>query len=164
VIRFLLVLACIAGFVLVLAGMWWGWAARGHRQSGLPPLADRPAELGASLAPSLTGLYVGTTVATQWQNRIVARGLGLRAAAVASLTTAGVLIERQGSDAIFIPSGQLVDARLEAAVAGKVMGAGGLLVLRWQHGDFELDSAIRADDKSLYPLWVKAIERRAVHG
>lgn len=163
-IRVLLVLGCVLVFALALAGMYWGWSSRARRQADLPALPMPPESLQAPTAPLLTGLYVGTTVATQWQNRIVAQTLGERADAVATCTNDGVLIDRQGSGPIFIPAGQLVDARLEAAVAGKVMGPGGLLVIRWRHGDYELDTALRADDKSLYPLWVNAIEGRALHG
>jgi hypothetical protein len=163
-IRTLLVLGCVLAFLLALAGMYWGWSNRARRQASLPQLPDVPSDLGSPIAPELTGLYIGTTVATEWQNRIVVHTLGERADAVATCTEQGVLIDRQGSGPIFIPSAQLIDARLEAAVAGKVMGAGGLLVLRWAHGDLELDTALRADDKSLYPTWVNAIEGRALHG
>jgi hypothetical protein len=113
--------------------------------------------LGPALAPELSGLYVGSTVATRWQDRVVAHGLGRRAAATVRLGAAGVLIDRQGAAAIFIPRDELIDARLEPALAGKVVGRGGLLVLRWRHGDTELDSGIRADDKTEYPVWVRTI-------
>ena len=41
---------------------------------------------------------------------------------------------------------------------GKVVGRGGLLVLRWQHGGQDLDTGIRADDRTSYPQWVAAID------
>jgi hypothetical protein len=97
-------------------------------------------------------------VATRWQDRIVAHSLGERAEAVVRLSAAGVLIQRQGSPDIFLPAERLIDARPEPALAGKVVGAGGLLVLRWRHGDRLLDTGIRADDKSGYPAWMHAIE------
>lgn len=157
--RVLLVAACLLLFVLALLGMWLGWRHRGRRQDWLPELPPVPAALGSELSPPLTGLYVGTTLATRWQDRIVARGLGTRAAALARLTEAGVLIERQGGDPVFLPSGQLVDARLEPALAGKVVGQGGLLVLRWRHGDHDLDTGLRADDKTGYPAWLTVLNR-----
>jgi hypothetical protein len=151
-------------FGLSLAGMRWGWHNRAKRQADLAELPAAPSVLGADRAPELTGLYVGSTVATQWQNRIVARSLGERAAAVATLTEAGALILRQGSAPIFIPTGQLIDARLEPALAGKVVGRAGLLVLRWRHGDVDIDSGLRADDRTVYPAWVRAIESQGVMG
>jgi hypothetical protein len=167
--RWLLVAACGLLFVLALAGMRRGWQHRGRRQDWLPELPTIPATpaalgadaapdpLGAELAAPLSGLYVGTTLATRWQDRIVAGGLGTRAEAVARLTEAGVSITRQGSTPIFLPAAQLIDARLEPALAGKVVGRGGLLVLRWQHGGQDLDTGIRADDRTSYPQWVAAI-------
>jgi hypothetical protein len=151
-------------FVLAMIGMWAGWRRRGQRQSWLPELPPVPAALGAELATPLSGLYVGSTLATRWQDRIVAGGLGARAESVARLTEAGALIQRQGSTPIFIPAPQLVDARLEPALAGKVVGRGGLLVLRWQHGEQQLDTGIRADDKSGYAAWITAIDQRRERG
>jgi hypothetical protein len=166
-IRAGMVLGCLLLVVLALAGMRLGWRNRGRRQADLPPLppvpesagpvSAGPESAGPELAPALTGLYVGSTVATRWQDRIVAHRLGERAEAVVRLTAAGVLIQRQGSPDIFLPADRLVDARLEPALAGKVVGDGGLLVLRWRHGDRLLDSGIRADDKSGYPAWLRAV-------
>ncbi|MEO7261637.1 MAG: transporter [Jatrophihabitantaceae bacterium] len=151
-------------FALAVTGMRLGWRSRGRRQDWLPELPRVPAALGAELAAPLSGLYVGSTLASRWQDRIVARGLGGRAESVARLTEAGALIQRQGSTPIFIPSAQLFDARLEPALAGKVVGRGGLLVLRWRHGEQDLDTGIRADDKTGYPAWITAIEHRAESG
>ena len=156
--RAALVLGCLLLFALVVAGMRRGWRNRGRRQADLPAPPPIPEVLGRQLAPTLTGLYVGTTTATRWQDRIVAHRLGERAAAVVRLGEAGVLIERQGSPDLFLPAGRLLDARLEPALAGTVVGQGGLLVLRWQHGDRMLDTGIRADDKSGYRAWLTAVD------
>jgi hypothetical protein len=155
--RLVLVLGCVVLFVLVLLGMRLGWRNRARRQAALPPLPPLPGSLGSELVTPLTGLYVGSTTATRWQDRIVAHGLGERADCTARLGTAGVLIERQGSAPVFIPDEALLDARLEPALAGKVVGRGGLLVLRWQHGEGLLDTGLRGDDKTVYPAWIRAI-------
>jgi len=160
--RFALVLALLALFALALVGMWFGWKHRAQRQESLPELVAAPAYLGPDRAPALSGLYVGTTTALHWQDRIVAHRLGERAEAMSRITGEGVLIERRGSPAIFIPTAALIDARLEPALAGKVVGDGGLLVLRWRLGDFDLDTGLRADDKGIYPAWVRAIQRQGV--
>ncbi len=158
--RLELVLACVLLFVLLLLGMRWGWRNRGRRQADLPPLPAPPAQFGPDLVPPLTGLYVGSTVATEWQNRIVVHGLGERAECTARLSEVGVLIERQGTSPIFIAESALVDARLEPALAGKVVGRGGLLVLRWQLGSGLLDTGLRGDDRTQYPDWVKRISQQ----
>jgi hypothetical protein len=156
-IRTLLTIAAVLVFVLVIAGLRLGWRHRGARQAGLAPLPLVPAEPGRELTAPVTGLYVGTTYATSWQDRVVHAGLGRRADAVLTVHDRGVLLERAGDEAVFVPADALVDARLEPALAGKVVGAGGLLVIRWRLGDTDLDTGLRADDKSQYPAVVTAI-------
>ena len=134
-----------------------GWRHRAARQRELGPLPEPAAELGCPIVEGETGLYVGTTSSRSWQDRIVVHGLGRRAAATATLFAAGLLIDRVGDAPIFVPAASIIDARLGPALAGKVVGAGGLLVVRWRLGDWELDTGLRADDKRRYPEWVRAI-------
>jgi hypothetical protein len=84
--------------------------------------------------------------------------LGVRAAATAHAYRSGLVLERQGEPPVFVPAQDLVDARLAPALAGKVMGEGGLLVIRWRLGDAVLDTGFRADDKSRYPEWIDALK------
>ncbi|MCW2602275.1 MAG: hypothetical protein JWN61_410 [Pseudonocardiales bacterium] len=156
--RLLLVLATVAFFALALWGMRRGWLARGRRQGDLESPPIPPADLGAQLLQPLTGLYVGSTMAGSWQDRIVAGGLGVRADATATLHAAGVLIARQASEPVFIPAGSIVEASLAPGLAGKVVGAGGLLVIRWRLGGEQVDTGLRADDKTRYPEWVAALK------
>ena len=156
--RAVLVLACLALVLLVLAGMWLGWRHRAQRQSYLPHLLAVPAELGAPTLSS-SGLYVGTSFASSWQDRVVHEGLGARASGSATLYPAGLLIERDGAQPVFVPRADLIDVRLAPGLAGKVMGDGGLLVARWRLGDAELDTGFRADDKRAYPDWIRAVTK-----
>ncbi|MCW2524018.1 MAG: hypothetical protein JWO63_2353 [Frankiales bacterium] len=155
--RLELVLLFILVFVLAVGGLRLGWRNRGRRQGEIAAPPSEPADFGPDLLAPLTGLYVGSTYAGQWQNRVVVHTLGERAEAVLRLSSAGVLIQRQGSPSIFVPVADLLEARLEPALAGKVVGRGGLLVLRWQLGATDLDSGLRADDKTEYPAWVQAV-------
>ena len=157
-IRTLLVLGCVAFVLLLVLGVRLGWRNRLKRQAVLPALPEAPDELGAALLAPLVGLYVGTTYATSWQDRVVHAGLGRRASASASLYEAGVLIDRVGEESVFISTEQITGARLAAGLAGKVMGQGGLLVISWTLGQDELDTGLRADDKTVYPEWVRAID------
>lgn len=156
--RALLVAACLAFFALCLLGMQRGWSNRGRRQIALPDLPAAPTDLGKPLAEPISGLYVGSTHAGQWQDRVVANGLGARADAWTTLTAAGVMIDRSGAAPVFIAAADIVSAGVGAGLAGKVMGPGGLLIIRWRLGSVELDTALRADDKSVYPDWVDAID------
>ena len=155
--RFLLVLVCLAVLVAALWGMRLGWRHRAARQRGLGPLPEPPAEQGAPIIEGESGLYVGTTSARSWQDRIVARGLGRPAAARATLFPAGLMIDRAGDSVIYVPAASIIEGRLAPALAGKVVGARGLLVVRWRLGDWVLDTGFRADDERRYPDWLRAI-------
>ena len=85
VIRLLLVLVCLAVLVAALCGMWVGWRHRAARQHGLGSLPEPPVELGRPIIEGESGLYIGTTSARSWQDRIVVQGLGRRSAATATL-------------------------------------------------------------------------------
>jgi hypothetical protein len=154
--RALLVLACVLLVLLAVAGMWLGWRNRARRQAYLPALPAVPGELGTPKMSS-TGLYVGTTFASSWQDRVVVDGLGVRAQGSATLYAGGLVIERDGAEPVFVPKDDLVDVRLAPGLAGKVMGDGGLLVARWRLGDTEVDTGFRADDKSSYPDWIRSL-------
>jgi hypothetical protein len=159
VTRALLVLLCVALLVLALLGMRRGWRNRLARQAHLPELAAVPADRGPA-GLTATGLYVGSTFAGSWQDRVVHGGLGVRADATATLHPTGLLVDRQGAAPIFVPRSGWVAARLAPGLAGKVMGDGGLLVLRWRLGDAEIDTGFRADDKTTYPEWVHEINSK----
>jgi len=158
VTRLLLVLLCVAIVLLALAAMWLGWRNRVARQAHLAPLPDVPDDLGDPTL-SASGLYVGTTFATSWQDRVVHDGLGFRANGAATLYPTGLLIERDGAEPVFVPREALVGVRLAPGLAGKVMGDGGLLVARWRLGDTEVDTGFRADDKSSYPDWIRELTK-----
>lgn len=164
-IRLVLVLVCIVFFALCATGMWFGWRARARRQSAV--LADFPvppafaleedAERPKDLLEPATGVYVGSTMAGDWQNRIAIGDIGFRAAATMSLSREGLLIERTGASPLWIPTASLLAARTDRALAGKVMGIEGLFVVRWQLGDQQIDSGLRGDDKNSYAAWVDAV-------
>src|SRR6478736_3487813 len=100
--RFLLVLLLVALCALAAYGLYVGWRHRAQRQSGLPELAVAPDDLGPDLVEPVTGLYISTTTSGTWQDRIVAHGLGRRAAGAVRLSAEGVCIERDDGDDIFV--------------------------------------------------------------
>jgi hypothetical protein len=155
VLRLLLSLAVVAFFVLCAAGMRLGWRNRQRRQSYLPELPAVP-DLGIPVLAELTGVYVGTTTAGDWQDRIVAHGLGNRAATTVRLFDNGVLLDNAGGP-LWIPADDLVDVRTDRALAGKAMGVDGLLVFRWRLGEHVLDSGVRGDDRDSYRDWITVV-------
>lgn len=161
--RAFLVLLCVAFVVAVLAGMRRGWRNRARRQAPLlTELPGVPARLGTLRLGPHEGLYVGSSFAASWQDRVVYRELGNRAAARISWYDTGLVVERDGASTVFVPGEAITDARLAPGLAGKVVGAGGLLVLRWRCGDQLIDTGFRADDKRAYPQWIEAINGRRV--
>ena len=157
--RFLLVMVVLAVFLACLAAMYWGWRNRARRQAALlPPFDPPPADLGTELRAA-AGVYLGTTTAASWQDRVAVGGIGLRANATLHMYSEGVLADRQGGAPLWIPAAAIAGARTGRALAGKIVGSGGLLVIRWQHGDLALDTGFRADDPSAYQSWIDQLTR-----
>ncbi|WP_228461755.1 PH-like domain-containing protein [Gordonia spumicola] len=135
-----------------------GWRKRGDRQADeLGAFPETPDELGEPVRGPHTGLYVGSTVAPSWQNRIAVGDKGDRASAELTEYDAGLLLTRQGASEIWIPRESLVAVRTENGLAGKVMSRDGVLVVRWTlPSGIEIDSGLRGDDKTVYPDWTAA--------
>ncbi|KAA2265337.1 transporter [Solihabitans fulvus] len=157
--RVLLSLALVVFFLLCLYGMWLGWRRRARRQAAVLPAFPQPPATLAETEPiaETTGVYVGSTIAGDWQDRVAVGDVGFRAEAVLRRYPAGLLVDRTGATALWIPAESLVDARTDRALAGKVMAADGLLVVRWRLGDHLLDTGFRGDDKDVYEQWVAAL-------
>lgn len=159
--RVLWVLALAALAALVLYGMRRGWVNRARRQSArLEPFPQPPDGLseGERLLPPADGLYVGTTRADDWQDRIAVGDIGHRAATTATLWPSGLLLDRSGASEIWIPVESLRAARVDHKLANKVVPGAGLLVVTWQLGDQLLDTGFRDEDKTRQNEWVEAID------
>ena len=161
----------IFGIVVVIAigviirRMLGGWKNRALRQAEqigvLPPMSDllHP----AVIAPT-RGLYVGSTFASHWLDRVAVGDLGYRAKAVLSRYPEGILLERSGASPIWIPAASVTMVRTEKALAGKVIsGRGGagnpaaILVIRWRlPSGTEIDTGFRGDERHDYARWVSS--------
>ncbi|MEU3459078.1 hypothetical protein ABZ721_03855 [Streptomyces sp. NPDC006733] len=150
----------IVGLGLFVALVYWlmreGWKWRGTLQGGLPDLPPAP-EDGAEPLLTLRGRYFGSTTAGQWLDRVVAHGLGVRSAAVLTLTEQGVRVERTGAPDFLVPTAALRGARLDKGIAGKVLTEGGLLVITWEHGGRLIDSGFRSEHAAEHAGWVDAV-------
>lgn len=150
----------LVGLALFVALVYWlmrqGWKWRATLQSDLPELPESPSEPGAAKL-RMSGRYHGSTTAGQWLDRIVARGLGTRSQVELTLTEQGLDVVRPGADDFFVPTAQLVEARLDKGIAGKVLAEGGLLVVTWEHGGKQLDSGFRSERAAEHAAWVEAV-------
>ncbi|TKV61541.1 transporter [Nakamurella flava] len=155
--RLLLTLAMVVFVALAFWGLYRGWQHRAQRQADIPALPAVPAETGDEMTPPLAGVYVSTTRSGSWQDRIVAQGLGVRDRALVRATPAGVLIDRENSEPLFLPRSALRAIGTAPGIAGKVMGqAGGVLLLTWDLDGTALDSGVRADDPDEQQTWLQA--------
>lgn len=155
--RLLLTLGTFAFAGVFYALMLKGWRTRQRRQSHLPPPPVAPAVAAEVVVGPVHGLFVGTTSATDWLDRIAVHSLAHRAFADLSVAVDGVHIARGGLPELYLPFDVIRSAGLGEALAGKVIGKGGMVHLTWQLGDAELISAFRADDHSLHAHLVDAV-------
>jgi hypothetical protein len=151
-------------FVALCLLMWRGWRRRAGRQADLPPLAERPEALSADLVPPVPGVYVCSTTAGDWLDRIVVRDLGVRSRAVVHVTGAGVSFDREGATDVFVPSAWLRGVRRESGMAGKFVGRDGLVVITWELGDRMLDTGFRPDRSRDGDVLMDAVARLVTEG
>jgi hypothetical protein len=139
----LLSLVISLGLIAVaFALIWLGWRNRLRRQADverLPPAPDAPGEPLATAE----GQYVASTTAGDWLDRIAVHSLGIRTNATLEVYKHGVLLDRSGAPALYIPAASLAGVRLDSGMAGKFVEKDGLLVLAWRHGSHELDTGFR---------------------
>lgn len=156
--------------------MWKGWRQRvRHHESSIGQLHPVPERLAKPTVDETSGLYIGSALAGNWQARVAAHGLGMRAVAALTGYREGVLLERKGSDPLWIPRSAITEVRTDRRLAGKVMTKDGLLVIRWRpapdgqdekgqdenaDNDVQVDTGFRGDDKSVYPRWISEFGAR----
>ena len=141
--------------LVVLAGiyllMWRGWKKRQARQADLPDLPAVPEEVraaaGAAEGGAETGIdciYVSTTSAGDWLDRIAVHQLGNRSQADVRVSPVGIWIAREpfGAADIFIPAEAVRDVRLTTGMAGKYRRDEAIVVVTWKLGDRMLDSGL----------------------
>lgn len=133
-----------------------GWRRRAERQLALiGQLPGLPDTVGPALIGGINGLYVGSTLAPSWQDRIAVGDWGYRSKAVLTRYPEGVMLQRSGASPIWIPDDAIVAIRTERGIAGKVMTHDGILAIRWRlPSGTEIDTGFRADDRREYRRWV----------
>ncbi|TCC23043.1 hypothetical protein [Kribbella speibonae] len=139
----------VLGTLLVLAagyfGMYRGWRNRQSRQADLAPLPTAP----ETTTRGVEGVYVATTSAGDWMDRIAVHELGVRATADLAVSEAGLIFHRQGAADVFIPADHLTGVRTDRGIAGKVTAEkSGLVVVTWTHDGRELDTGFRPRRKA----------------
>lgn len=155
--RALYTLATLGAVAFLCLLMLKGWRNRQRRQADLPAPASAPSTPAEPLLPPAPGLFVGTTTTGDWLDRVAVHGLSDRGAGWLTLTPAGVTIERDGLPDLHLPLETVRGAAPGNALAGKVVGTDGLLLVDWELGDRLLTSGFRADDHDQHRRLADAI-------
>ena len=157
----MLVIAAVLAVLIALAirQMMRGWLHRAQRQAQLiGTLPQLPDSVGPALIPATKGLYVGSTMAPSWLDRIAAGDLGYRAKAVLTRYPEGIMLQRTGAGPIWIPDDAIEVIRTEKGLAGKAMTHEGILAIRWRlPSGAEIDTGFRADDRREYARWLEEV-------
>lgn len=153
------VLGMVALAALSYVAMWRGWRHRGERQADVPAL-HRVAGDPATVLRQADGRYFATTTAGQWMERVVVHGLGVRSPCTLRLTPDGLDVLR-GDLSFTVPRADLVGARRDRGVAGKVLPPHGVLVVTWRRGQHTLDSGFRLARAAEHDAWVSAVTELA---
>jgi len=155
----MLVIAAVLAALIALAirQMLRGWLHRAQRQAQLiGSLPQLPDTVGPALIPATKGLYVGSTLAPSWLDRIAVGDLGYRAKAVLTRYPEGIMLQRTGAGPIWIPDDSIEAIRTEKGIAGKAMTHEGILAIRWRlPSGAEIDTGFRADDRRVYDQWLE---------
>lgn len=103
----------VIAIAVVIQLMMLGWRRRGERQQELiGTLPTVPDVVGGALGVS-RGLYVGSTLAPAWNERVTAGDLGYRSKAVLTRYPEGILMERIRAQPIWIPQESITAIRTE---------------------------------------------------
>jgi len=148
------VLAVVIAFLI--QAMMRGWRHRGERQAALiGTLPSLPDTVGAPVVTATKGLYVGSTLAPHWNDRVAVGDLGYRTKAVLTRYPEGIMLQRTGAGPIWIPDASITGIRTERAMAGKALTHEGILAIRWRlPSGTEIDTGFRADDRTAYSRWL----------
>jgi len=155
-----LIMAAVVALLIavVISAMIRGWRRRAEQQAeligSLPPLPDT---VGAAIVPATRGLYVGSTLVPNWNDRVAVGDLGFRNKAVLTRYPEGIMLQRIGAGPIWIPQESITAIRTERGLAGKALTHDGILAIRWRlRSGVEIDTGFRADDRADYDKWLAA--------
>jgi hypothetical protein len=144
-------------------GMWRGWRRRVASQAELPPLPSRLPASNTLVGP-VEAVYLGTTSAGDWLDRVAVHKLGRRSPAVVTVTIAGVAIDRGREPRVDIPVSALLGVRKDMAGALRASRTEQLLVLTWRHGGRQLETVVRPRHRADLARLLSAIDPLVVDG
>jgi len=134
---------------LLLALMIAGWRTRRARQQDFAAPPAVPEDTGA-LVGEFAGKYVATCRGGLPLERIVSHGLGFRGKATISVTALGILVDRVGERALWLPFTAVRDVRRATWTIDRVVETDGLHLIEWTLGDRVVDTTLRVDEPAAF--------------
>ncbi len=146
----------VVAIAIAIQLMMLGWRRRARRQDELiGNLPEAPDQVGGATA-TIRGVYVGSTLAPEWNDRVTAGHLGYRSKAVLTRYPEGIMLERIRANPIWIPQESITAVRAERGIAGKVAARNGILAIRWRlPSGVEIDTGFRASNRIGYEGWLE---------
>lgn len=141
--RAILVIVVVGAIVIALGAMSRSWKRRIAAGSGLPPLAEPPVDRAGDALEIDHATYLGTVTSQHWLDRVAAQGLGHRGPTSLVVDIRGLVIDRIGTAALFIPQAAITNVELARGLAGRVYGKDGVVVVSWVWGGQALNTGVR---------------------
>jgi hypothetical protein len=145
--RLLLVLVVLAVIALCLWGMSRSWRRRIDSGAGIPALVSAPTVISHDAVTIDHATYLGTVTTQHWLDRVAAQRLGHRGPASVVVVPEGLVVERVGTESLFIPEQAISGVELGRGLAGRVYGKDGVIIVTWTWGDVLLQTGIRIPDE-----------------
>lgn len=164
--RWVLLITVLALIAWLTLSVYRGRVSRPPSRQALAmvPFPQPPLELagpeGAALLPATTAMYLGTTMAGDWNDPVHVGDIAIQAQATLHVSQAGMLVDRIGASPLWVPAGSVRGARLGRSLSGRVQAGDGLLVVTWQHGGHLLDTGLRGDEAQ-YPDLLRTLRALA---
>lgn len=134
----------LAIIALLCALIWLGWRNRKRRQSAIPSPDPVPETLlQVEPAAAAEGMVIGTVSAQDYLDRVAVHQLGLRTTGRLEVHDAGVVILRSGARNWLIPASDITHVRTDRGVVGKFVERDGALIIGWQLGPAQIETAFR---------------------
>ncbi len=154
-----LIMAAVLAVLIavIIQAMLRGWRRRAERQAELiGTLPSLPDTVGSAIVSATKGMYVGSTLVPNWNDRVAVGDLGFRHKAVLTRYPEGIMLQRNGAGPIWIPEESITAIRTERGVAGKALTHDGILAIRWRlPSGTEIDTGFRSDDRRELAKWVE---------
>ena len=144
-LRIALVVAMLAVIGLALWGMRRGWVNRQARQADVPAPLESPTDPDVWVA-EVQGVFIGTSRAGDWLDRIAVHDLGIRSRATVHAGSSGVWIEREAARSCWIPREAVLAVRLDRGVSATARSKESVIIIQWQLGGSLIETGFRADE------------------